>query len=188
MRRITQQALKTPAFLLALLACWGLAGCASARHKAEAQKEPEAKVACPKAEVLADARSVVQFQPGTGRDLTDIQYQAQVNQLKSRCKDRGEGEASVDVTVSFTAWLGPAAPAHTLSLPYFIAVTRGEAILSKENFTADVSFEQEARQASVEAEVKRLTVPLEAGEEPVEVLVGIQLTPEQAAYNRAHGS
>jgi hypothetical protein len=145
-------------------------------------------VVCPKAEVLADARSVVQFQPGTGRDLTDIQYQAQVNQLQSRCKERGEGEASIDITVSFTAWLGPAAPGRTLTLPYFIAVTRGDEILSKENFTTDVSFEKEARQATVAAEVRKLSMPLEPGEPPTEVLVGIQLTPEQAAYNRAHGS
>jgi hypothetical protein len=188
MRRNAQQALKTFALLLALLACLDLAGCASTRHRAREAKKPEVKVACPKAEVLADARSVVQFKEGTGRDLTDIQYQAQVNQLQSRCKNRGESEASIDITASFTAWLGPAAPGHTLSLPYFVAVTRGDDILSKENFTVDIGFEKEARQTTVAAEVKRLPISLERGEQPVEVVVGIQLTPEQVAYNRAHGS
>lgn len=158
------------------------------RHKPKAEKKPEVKLVCPKAEVLSDARTIVQFQPGAGRDLTDIQYQAQVNSLKSRCKRRGNDEASVDVTVSFTAWLGPAAPQRTLFVPYFVAVTRGADILSKENFTASLGFAEEARQASTEAEAKRLMVPLEAGEEPIEILVGIQLTREQAEYNRAHGS
>jgi hypothetical protein len=167
------------------------------RHKAPAsteeekeqkeQKEQKAELVCPKAEVLADARSLVQFQPGAGRDITDIEYQAQVSELRSRCKSRRD-EASLHITVSFTAWLGPAAQGRTLSVPYFVAVTRGEDVLSKESFTADVSFEPEQRQATVEAEVKKLAVPVETGEQPTEVVVGIQLTPEQVAYNRAHGS
>lgn len=169
---------------MAILTVLGLASCASKRHK---PPEPEKKVICPQAEVLADAHSVVQFQPGTGRDLTDIEYQAEVGRLKSHCRHHRDDE-SMDISVEFTAWLGPAARGAKLSVPYFVAVTQGEDVLSKENFTVDLGFEKEARRTTGTGDVKRLAIPQTSGELPVEVLVGIQLTPEQVAYNRAHGS
>jgi hypothetical protein len=189
MRRHTQQALSVCALVLIALAGLGLASCAGTRHRAETpKKKPEKEAVCPKAEVLADARSIVQFKEGPGRDLTDIEYQAQVSSLQSRCRSR-HGESTVDIDLSLTAWLGPAALGQILSVPYFVAVTQGEDILAKESFAAEVSFEKSARQARVEEAVKRLTLPrVEEGGAPLEVLVGIQLTPDQVAYNRAHGS
>jgi hypothetical protein len=58
----------------------------------------------------------------------------------------------------------------------------------KESFTTDLRFERNARQADAAEEVKKLNLPATSAPEPLEVLVGIQLTPEEVAYNRAHAS
>lgn len=188
MRRLPRQALTLSAILFTVIAVQGLSGCAAFRKRPPEPIKPEVKVTCPKAKVLSDARALVKFQPGPGRDLTDIEYQAQVSGLEQRCKTKKKGDAArVALSLRFSASLGPAARSDRLTVPYFVAVTQGERILSKESFTTDLRFEKNARHADAAEEIKRLDLPATAEPEPLEILVGIQLTPEEVAYNRAHG-
>ena len=152
------------------------------------KRDPFANLNCPTVLVLAEARFLTQFEPGAGRDITDIEYEGRIASVDYKCTERvGRGYVETKVTVRTEFATGTAAASTTVDFPIFIAVSEGEKkVIEKREQTVKVEFKKGRRIARTATVVKKIRVPL-GGEVPPEyhnVVVGFQLTPAQVAYNR----
>jgi len=142
---------------------------------------------CPDVRILAATSDLVQFRPGAGRDLTDVEYEVGTENMSGSCSYRRDGtQVEVDLTVTFVVERGPALQGNTVRFPYFVAiVSRDERILAKEVFDVELTFQQGQRRIGV-TETSRERIPLAEGEIGLDyqILVGLQLTEEQLAFNR----
>lgn len=145
--------------------------------------------ACPRIGILADAATVVKFRPGPGRDLTDVEHEAEILNVDRTCElTDGGTAANVIVTIQMAASRGPAAPeTTTIALPYFLAVVERatQRIVAKESIAGQVELTPGRRRAGVGEEITE-RIPLGAGRSAAdyEILVGLELTEEQLEYNR----
>jgi len=162
----------TGALLLAGLA---LAGC---------MQDAGPPLPCPRAVTVADAASLTRFD-GTGRDLTDVLFEAEIAQIASAC-EYDEGVVDVTVQVQFVAQRGPADQQRRGDFAYFVAIADGEqTILARESFDAMIEFPGNRTRAGVVEELEQ-HIPLRADEPGAGyvIYVGFELTPDELAYNR----
>ena len=84
---------------------------------------------------------------------------------------------------------GPAALTRQADVTYFIAVSRGEAILDKRDYTFNVSFPRNSDRVRLTGDKIDLILPVDEKTTGAaySILVGYQLTPEQLAFNRRRG-
>ncbi|MFC3226506.1 hypothetical protein ACFOGJ_04650 [Marinibaculum pumilum] len=142
---------------------------------------------CPDVRILAITSEMTKFRPGPGRDLTDVEYEVSTEAVAGGCAFRDENSrVEVEMTVTFVIERGPALQGDRVQFPYYIAiVTRDEQILAKEVFQSQAEFGQGQRRIGL-TESSREVIPMPDGQISLdyEILVGLQLTEEQLAYNR----
>ncbi len=144
-------------------------------------------VNCPAVNMLADTARLIQFR-GPGTDLTDVAFEAEVGGVEVRCEfNKARTEVTVTTVLALIGTRGPAtAGAATLEIPFYVAVVdKAQNILAKETFGSAMEFPQGRRRAGVSEEITQ-KIPLSAERRPgdIEVLVGLQLSPQQLEYNR----
>ena len=148
---------------------------------------------CPRVSVLADASSLVKFQSGPGRDLTDIEFGGEIKGFETACEydldeDTGTGSVTVEVAVFILAERGLADRDRRAVLPYFALVLDAERrILNKRFFEVAVEFPGNRTRVTVKDDPPvALTIPLKAEDrgETYRVIVGFQLSKEELEYNR----
>ena len=152
-----------------------VAGCAG---------DEEENFACPPIFRVADASRLVKFD-GTGRDLTDVRFEIDLQELTGACVyDDDVIEMTLDV--SFTATRGPADRARLAPIKYFVAITTlDQRVLAREEFELNIPFEGNRTRVSVidQLEPRIPLKPAEAGTD-FHIYVGISLSPEELRYNR----
>jgi hypothetical protein len=159
-------------FLLA-----GLASCSDA---------PPPPMFCPQVAVLQQAKTVTEFLPG----LNDVAGQittAQITGVAGACVTAHKNRTlRVTFRAGFVASNGPANQGAALQLPYFVALSRGDQIIQKQNYTIALHFNGNA--STTVATSKPVTVEFGnvADTKDVEVLIGFQMTPEQLSYAATH--
>ncbi len=143
--------------------------------------------ACPRVGILSDAAKGTIYRAGSGRDLTDVAYEHQLLDFNGGCRYANKLDSvTIQFTLQVAATRGPAGEAAETAVPYFVAVVdKQQRILSRERFTAKVPFTQGRRRAVVGEELEQ-TIPFAPGRgaADVEILVGLELTPEQLETNR----
>ena len=142
---------------------------------------------CPNVAILNDAASVTQFKPGPGRDLIDIEYEAEIVQVEPDCSYGRDGRITATTTLGIIATRGPAARSDNANFVFFVAVVdQNQRVLARERFESALQFAASQRRAGVEEEIEEL-IPLAAGLSGAnyEILVGFELTGEQLEFNRA---
>jgi len=146
-------------------------------------------VICPQAFMVKDATRSTVYVPGGGRDLIDIEYNAQIIDIEWACIYEVE-EDFVDVEVNFfvRALRGPAAVEPQATFPYFVAVADPEgAILAKQVFGIDIAFPGNSLEIGhIETVRQRIRYPNIASAASYTIFIGFQLTPEQLADVREH--
>lgn len=142
---------------------------------------------CPRVAILGDAQKGTLYRPGPGRDLTDVAYEYELLDFTGTCKYEDKNYNSVTVTflLQVAATRGPAAEGREAKVPYFVAVVgKDQQVLVRQNFTATVPFPQGRRRVAVGEELEQ-NIPLNGlSSREVEVLIGLELTPEQLEGNR----
>ena len=150
---------------------------------------------CPEVSVLPDARDVIRFSPGVGRDISDVVIQGEISDVAATCspdinKKTQEGTVSQDLTLVIDVQRGVADRDRKGTFEYFVAVTDSSGnVLSREKFSVTVEFAGNRTRLRVTDEPVLLQVPLRAGKtgSDFKIFVGFQLTPEELDYNRRHG-
>jgi len=161
----------------AVLAAALLAGCASG----ELQFAP----ACPQLSLLADGADLTRFN-GPGRDVTDRVMEVRIAGVDAACRSGRNGDVLATITVRANMARGPAAQGRQAQVPYFVAVMDGETILDRQAFTLDGTFPPNVnaiRLAGGELEL-RFPGTAERGGGRYRIIVSLQLTEQELAYNR----
>ena len=144
--------------------------------------------ACPSLAILPDAADLTRYGPG-GQDITDLVVDARITAIPAKCQAEEPGKVSANIRISMAAQRGPAATDRKVTLPYFVAVTEGERILDKQDYTLVVEFAANANQALPTTPEIDLILPVTKAKSAAAygIFVGYTLTPEELAINRKRG-
>lgn len=140
---------------------------------------------CPLASSLVDTASITEL----AQDQHPL-FTAQIFKVSADCDiEKYDHTVSSSLDIEFTATRPSTGGPDGFDAPYFVAVTLGNRILSKHEYTAHFSFDPGATTASLSESRNSPTVHMEKGKQPYDyaVLVGFQLTHAQLQYNRTVG-
>ena len=178
--------LRAGSLAVALAAVLALSGCNRNRP------EP----ACPAGFIPSDAAKVTRFRDGPGRDLTDVLFQANVQDILIQCNHERK-VAVVDLQIAITVDRGPADRGRSVDLPYFVAILDPDGqITTKQEFKVHFDFNDNRTHLgcviggknSCDADEPEPRVPLSDKLTNYRILVGFQLTPEELAWNRTQAA
>ena len=183
-------------FSAALMTVLWVAGCDTMSNMKDSVMGPDQPTPCPpNVNILPDAARLIQYQPGDGRDLTDVTLDARINDVMIGCKATRSGKfytgMDVRLRIIIDAERGPADRTRAAELSYFIAMTQFyPKPQAKQIFSARLQFPGNRTKITVVEQDVNVTIPLRAGEigANFDVVVGFDLTREEVEDNRARGS
>lgn len=148
---------------------------------------------CPQARVLGDTDRLVQFREGPGRDVVDIEFDAEIVQLAGECVYSDDKDSlAVSFFPAFRITMGAADDDRRAQFSYFVAVVRrsDNAILNKEVFDLTVVAPPNQNQLRFRDNQIDLLLPLGEDQtgESFQLLLGFQLDEQQLEYNRRQPS
>lgn len=142
---------------------------------------------CPPVYILSDASKLTKFRAGTGRDLTDVEYEAEITGFTGGCKYDEKG-ATVDLQVTFTVKRGPADTDRKAEFSYFVAVPYYYPQPSaKAEFATTVTFPEGTNYVKYTDEEVVMQVPVKDKDliSKYEIYLGFQESQEELDRNRA---
>jgi hypothetical protein len=145
--------------------------------------------ACPEVAIDRDLRDLTHYRPGrTGEagDLSDLVLDARIASFSGSCAAGDEGQLTTTLAVTVELTRGPAARSHIESLPLFLAVARGDAILDKQVYPLQPSFPPNTDRVRLTSSPITLSLPVgrDRNGSVYQVWIGFQLTPQELALNR----
>jgi hypothetical protein len=137
--------------------------------------------------VLYDASRYVEFKDGK-ESAAQTAYTGEIQGLSSGCAYKSNDPIKMQVQMLFELGRGPQATGNQKTYRYWVAVTeRNKDVLAKEYFDLPVTFRDGQDRVYATETLKTITIP--RADEKVsggnfEVLIGFDVTPEMAAFNR----
>lgn len=167
----------------------------AAKKKRERDKEWNQKEAplpalrnagpCPYVKVLYDASRYVEFKDGR-ESAQAVAYSGEIQGLASSCEYQDDEPIRVGVELLFALGKGPQATENRKTYRYWVAVTqRNQTVIAKEYFDLPITFDGD--RAVVREKIEGIVIPranLETSGANFEILIGFDVTPEMAAFNR----
>ncbi|GAA0867952.1 hypothetical protein GCM10009116_02820 [Brevundimonas basaltis] len=141
---------------------------------------------CPYVKILYDAARYVEL-TGDRVAASNVAYTGEIQGLVSDCAYQNDEPITVYTRVQFDLGRGPQAEGQGRTYRYWIAVTeRNKAVLAKEYFDLPVNFGEGQLTASVTHDQVVVIPRAEAttSGDNFEILVGFDVTPEMAEFNR----
>jgi hypothetical protein len=142
---------------------------------------------CPYVKVLYDAHRYVEFAGGREASAA-VGYTGEIEGISANCEYQAEDPISVDMNVGFSLGRGPQATGDSKTYTYWVAVTqRNRGVLAKEYFTVPVRFPAGQDRVVINERIAGITIPranATTSGSNFEILVGFEVTPEMAAFNR----
>lgn len=155
----------------------GAAGCGS--------DEKPVGPPCPNFLLLGNAGNMTKFRPGPGRDITDVEFRAKIENFRGTCAHTDAGiEAEFFIEMSIER--GPADSSRQAGFEYFVAIPKFHPQpAGKQTFPVRVSFGENQTRLIFRDEIS-IEIPLGKGETAgdYDVYLGFQLTAEQLEFNR----
>ena len=142
---------------------------------------------CPYVKVLYDAARYVEFKDGKEASGA-VGYTGEIQKLSSGCIYKGTDPIHIETEILFAFGRGPQATGSSKTYHYWVAVTdRNQAILAKEYFDIKADFPAGQDRVLITDRLNNITIPratnvVSGGN--FEVLVGFDVTPEMAEFNR----
>ena len=141
---------------------------------------------CPFVKVLYDAGRYHEF--AGGQELaSNVMYTGEIQCVSAGCEYRDDDPIKVRLNILFSLGKGPQASDDSRTYRYWVAVTdRNREVLAKEYFDLPVRFGGSAR-VDVTDEIEGIVIPranMTTSGGNFEVLVGFDVTPQMAAFNR----
>lgn len=142
---------------------------------------------CPYVKVLYDAARYHEFAGGQ-ESSNSVGFTGEIQGVSAACEYKDEQPIKVQTKILFTLGKGPQAHGDAKTYRYWVAVTdRNKEVIAKEYFDLPVKFGGKDR-VDVTDELDGIVIPRAAATTSgsnFEVLVGFDVTPEMAAFNRA---
>ena len=142
---------------------------------------------CPYVKVLYDASRYVEFKDGK-ESASQAGFTGEIQSLTSGCAYRGDEPIKIRVEALFQFGRGPQAVGDKHVYRYWVAVTeRNQAVIAKEYFDLPVTFASGEDRVYARETLEQITIPRADGKvsgSNFEVLLGFDVTPEMAAFNR----
>jgi hypothetical protein len=142
---------------------------------------------CPFVKILYDASRIIEFS-GPQKSATNVAYSGEIEGLTSVCRYKGEEPITVEMMTTFAIGKGPMGSGENKEVRYWIAVTdRNRAVLAKQPLSFIAHFPKGSDRVLVFQHTDKITIPRAKGDirgDNFEVLVGFDVTSEQAAFNR----
>ncbi|HQT64220.1 MAG TPA: hypothetical protein PLT25_12700 [Acidocella sp.] len=156
--------------LLAAAPLLALAACGGASNPATKTKP----VYCPSVAVLEQGNSLTQYLPGRNDVAAQITT-ASITGVAGDCDVKGDhAPLRLNFKVGFSASNGPADHGRPVSLPYFVAITQGDKIISKQPYSITLKFDGNASTASAVSKSIELQFPNDPSNLNYQVLVSFQ--------------
>ena len=145
---------------------------------------------CPGMTSVLDAYMAATFKPGTEPLPTNALYTVEIVKVKGNCSFDKQGKTSdSNLMVTFGATRATPGDAAQYTVPYFVAVTLGETVITKQLRKVTFSFAPGEKSATFEDDIDDVALVTDGEKKPYDyqILVGLQLTKEQLDYNRSIG-
>jgi hypothetical protein len=167
---------------------------AAKKKKKDEWEDPHARLPqlknagpCPFVKVLYDAARYQEFEAGREASAA-VGYTGEIQGISAACEYKSDEPITVEMELLFELGKGPAAKGQTKTYRYWIAVThRNEDVLAKQFFELPVKFPDGQDRLSVTDKIDKVTIPrakATTSGSNFEILVGFDVTPEMAAFNR----
>jgi hypothetical protein len=142
---------------------------------------------CPYVKVLYDAGRFIEFKDGK-ESASTVGYSGEIQGVSAGCEYKNADPIKVRVELLFSMGRGPAAVGQSKTYRYWVAVTqRNQQVIAKEYFDLPVTFTADEDRVYVRDTVANITIPradADTSGANFEVLIGFDVTPEMAAFNR----
>jgi hypothetical protein len=142
---------------------------------------------CPYVKVLYDAARYVELKAGQETPAA-VGYTGEIEGLSSGCEYKNDQPIKVEARLLFGFGRGPQATSDRKTYRYWVAVTdRDHAVIAKQYFDVPVTFQPGKDRAEVTQDVFGITIPradMKVSGANFEVLIGFDVTPQMADFNR----
>jgi hypothetical protein len=143
------------------------------------------RAACPNFLILGQGDTLVKFQSGAGRDVTDTLYEAKIVDFAGTCEHDPTG-VSVTLNIAFTLKRGPANRNRRADFSYFVAIPKFyPAKEGKRSFPVSIGFNKNQTRVLYRDQID-IRIPLKPKEigANYDVYLGFQLTEAELQFNR----
>lgn len=142
---------------------------------------------CPYVKVLYDAGRYEEFKDNQ-QASSAVAYTGEIEGLTADCSYKGSEPIHNKIAIRFALGRGPQGASARKVYRYWVAVThRNREVLAKQEFTLPIDFPAGTDRVAVEDKINDIIIP-RAGAgvsgENFEILVGFDVTPEMADFNR----
>ncbi|KQW73114.1 Tat pathway signal sequence domain protein [Phenylobacterium sp. Root77] len=142
---------------------------------------------CPYVKVLYDAARYVEFKDNREASSA-VGFSGEIQGISAGCQYKDDEPIKVTMEILFELGKGPQAEGSSKNYRYWVAVTqRGESVLAKEYFDLPVNFAAGQDRIYATEQIAQITIPratMTTSGANFEVLVGFDVTPQMAAFNR----
>jgi len=142
---------------------------------------------CPFVKVLYDAGRYIEFKDGKESAAT-VGWTGEIQGVSAGCEYKDADPIKVRVDLLFAMGRGPVAVGESKTYRYWVAVTqRNQAVIAKEYFDLPVNFSAGEDRVFVRDSIANITIPRASADTSganFEVLIGFDVTPQMAAFNR----
>lgn len=142
---------------------------------------------CPFVKSLYDASRYVEFKEDREASA-NVGFTGEIQGISSGCQYKDDEPIKVTMDVLFEFGKGPQATDASKTYRYWVAVTdRNREVIAKKTFDIPVKFQPGQDRVYVTDKVNTITIPrgaLNTSGANFEVLVGFDVTPQMAAFNR----
>jgi hypothetical protein len=142
---------------------------------------------CPFVKTLYDAGRYIEFKDAREASA-DVGFTGEIQGVSAMCAYKSDDPIKVSMNVLFELGRGPQAAGQSKTYRYWIAVTdRNREVLAKQTFDLPVTFPAGQDRIYRTEEIKQIVIPRATATVSganFEVLVGFEVTPQMAAFNR----
>jgi hypothetical protein len=142
---------------------------------------------CPFVKTLYDAGRFVEFVEGREASA-NVAFSGEIQSISAGCAYKDAEPIKVQLDILFALGRGPKATASSKTFRYWVAVTkRNQEVLAKQYFDLPVTFAAGEDRLYATETIDQIVIPratISTSGSNFEVLIGFDVTPEQAAFNR----
>jgi hypothetical protein len=142
---------------------------------------------CPFVKILYDAARYQEFKEGR-EAASAVGFTGEVQGVSAMCEYKDSDPIKVKMEVLFELGKGPSAEGDSKTYRYWVAVTqRNQMPIAKETFDLPVKFAPGAERVYARESIENIEIPratMTTSGANFEILVGFEVTPQMAAFNR----